>query len=171
MNQQKQLLFSVLKNKNVQRRLLSLTNQKRFASSSTERSPIDPSPGHEKRTVVDLSRKQPEYELPYQGPQEYNINKSGFDDTYDVWWEDGAGQKQWAYKDNYSTLSTGDVLLHTVYFLGWAISLWAFYRHFLQPTIAMHPATLIPMRSKEKAKAKELQEQRLEEMEKYGIEK
>src|SRR3989338_7398316 len=161
-------LASLLKNNNLQKNFLPIL-QRRFASSSSERSPLDPAPGHLKRTTVDLSRKQPEYELPYSGPQEYNINKSGFDDNFDIWWEDGAGQKQWAYKDTYTTLSSKDVLLHTVYFLGWAISLWAFYRHFLQPTLAIHPATLIPMTTKQKEEAKQIREKRLEDMEKYGV--
>nr|CAG4716506.1 unnamed protein product [Naegleria fowleri] len=169
---QRRLLLALLHQKKVSSpsSLLTTTIQKRFVSSSSDRSPLETTPGHVKRTTVDLSRKQPEYELPYQGPQEYNINTSGFDDTYDVWWEDGAGQKQWAYKDTYPTLSTKDVLLSTAYLVGWALALWAFYKHFLQPTLSIHPATLVAMSPSQREKAKELREKRLEEMEKYGIE-
>ncbi|KAG2382308.1 hypothetical protein C9374_005510 [Naegleria lovaniensis] len=169
---QRRILLALLQNKKVSSHssLLTTTIQKRFVSSGSDRSPLETAPGHVKRTTVDLSRKQPEYELPYDGPQQYNINTSGFDDTYDVWWDDGAGQKQWAYKDTYPTLSTKDVLLSTIYLVGWALALWAAYRHLFQPTLAMHPATLVALTPGQKEKAKELREKRLEEMEKYGIE-
>ncbi|KAL9647116.1 hypothetical protein ABK040_004833 [Willaertia magna] len=164
----KNVCLSLFKsNKKIHKQFLPFIIQKRF--KSLERTVLDPAPGNEKRTKLDLTRRQPEYESPYSG-HEVNINKSGFDDTYDVWWDDGAGTKQWAYKDTYPILTTKDALLQFFYFLGWSFALWGFYRYFLQPTLAVHPATLIALTPEVREKAKILREQRLEEMEKYGIE-
>jgi len=126
-------------------------------------------PGTEKRTVIDLTRKQPEYESPYAGPA-VNPNTSGFDESYDLWWDDGI-QREYTYNDDVPWISAKETAQWTLYFLGWAISIYTVYKLFIRPPpSSIHPLAAVTLKEDQRAEAIRLREQRLRDMKKYNIE-
>ena len=153
----------------------------------------DELPGHTRRTVLDTTRKQPEYDSPYAGPEGYNPNTSGvssslshrfrfnlstvcihvhaqFDDTYDLWWDDGV-QREYTYFDDTPWIARSDTLMWTLYFFGWAVALWTFYKYFLiAPANSLHPMVRVYLTDEQREKAERLRDQRRQDMEKFEIE-